>query len=40
MKIVNKIVLKNVSELVPYIKNAKKHSEHQIAKLVKSINEF
>lgn len=30
----------NINELVPYAKNARTHSEHQINQIANSINEF
>lgn len=35
-----KIIYRNVSELIPYARNARTHSEEQIARIVCSIEEF
>ena len=40
MKLRNKIVLRRVDKLIPYARNAKKHSEKQIDLLAANINEF
>ena len=40
MNLVQTIVLKPVSDLMPYVNNAKKHSDAQINKLAASIKEF
>lgn len=34
------VIYKNITELIPYVKNTRTHSESQIDQLVKSINEF